>query len=52
MLTFSDLMSTVYLMRYRLLPQQSHSMGEMLRRLVLIHAVRSPEDMKNRVEYL
>jgi len=32
--------------------QLSHSVGEMLRRLVLIHAVLSPEDMKNRVEYL
>ena len=31
---------------------QSRSIGEMLRRLVLIHAALSPEDMKNRVEYL
>jgi len=31
---------------------QSRSMGEMLRRLVLIHAALSPEDMKNRVEFL
>lgn len=32
--------------------QQSRSIGEMLRRLVLIHAALSPEEMKNRVEYL
>lgn len=31
---------------------QSRSIGEMLRRLVLIHAALSPEDMRNRVEYL
>jgi hypothetical protein len=31
---------------------QSRSIGEMLRRLVLIHAALSPEDMKNRVEFL
>lgn len=31
---------------------QSRSIGEMLRRLVLIHAALSPGDMKNRVEYL
>jgi hypothetical protein len=31
---------------------QSRSVGEMLRRLVLLHAALSPEDMQNRVEYL
>ena len=31
---------------------QSRSLGEVLRRLVLIHAAMSPDDMKNRVEYL
>lgn len=31
---------------------QSRSVGEMLRRLLLIHGTLSPEDMKNRVEYL
>ena len=31
---------------------QSRSIGEMLRRLVLIHAALSPEEMKNRVEYV
>jgi len=31
---------------------QSRSIGETLRRLVLIHAALSPEEMKNRVEYL
>ena len=32
--------------------QHSRSIGEVLRRLVLIHTALSPEDMKNRVEYL
>lgn len=31
---------------------QAHSVGEMLRRLVLINAALSTEEMKNRVEYL
>src|SRR5690242_20449576 len=31
---------------------QSRSIGEMLRRLVLIHAALSPEEMKNRGEYV
>jgi predicted nuclease of predicted toxin-antitoxin system len=32
--------------------QQTRSIGEVLRRLLLIHAALSPDDMKNRVEYL
>lgn len=32
--------------------QQTLSIGEVLRRLVLMHAAISPDDMKNRVEYL
>jgi predicted nuclease of predicted toxin-antitoxin system len=32
--------------------QQTRSMGEVLRRLLLIHAAMSPDDIKNRVEYL
>jgi predicted nuclease of predicted toxin-antitoxin system len=32
--------------------QQTRSLGEVLRRLLLIHAAMSPDDMKNRVEYL
>lgn len=32
--------------------QQTITLGEVLRRLVLIHAILSPEDMKNTVEYL
>lgn len=32
--------------------QQTHSIGEVMRRLLLIHASMSPDDMKNRVEYL
>jgi predicted nuclease of predicted toxin-antitoxin system len=31
---------------------QSCTIGEMLRRLLLIHAALSPDEMKNRVEYL
>lgn len=32
--------------------QQTRMVGEVLRRLVLIHAILSPDDMKNTVEYL
>jgi hypothetical protein len=32
--------------------QQSMSIGEMLRRLVLIHDLLSPEEMAGRVEFL
>jgi Domain of unknown function (DUF5615) len=32
--------------------QQSRTIGEVLRRPLLIHAVMSPDEMKNRVEYL
>jgi len=32
--------------------QQTRSIGEVLRRLVLMHAALSPDEMKNRVEYL
>ena len=32
--------------------QQTRSIGEVLRRLVLMHAAMSPDEMKNRVEYL
>jgi predicted nuclease of predicted toxin-antitoxin system len=32
--------------------QQTRSVGEVLRRLLLIHAAVSPDEMKNRVEYL
>jgi predicted nuclease of predicted toxin-antitoxin system len=32
--------------------QQTRSLGDALRRLVLIHAILSPDDMKNTVEYL
>jgi predicted nuclease of predicted toxin-antitoxin system len=32
--------------------QQTRTIGEVLRRLLLIHAAMSPDDMKNRVEYL
>jgi predicted nuclease of predicted toxin-antitoxin system len=32
--------------------QQTHSLGAVLRRLLLMHATISSEDMKNRVEYL
>ena len=31
---------------------RTRDIGDVLRRLVLIHAVLSPEEMKNRVEYL
>jgi predicted nuclease of predicted toxin-antitoxin system len=32
--------------------QQTRSIGDVMRRLLLIHAAMSPEDMKNRIEYL
>ena len=32
--------------------QQNRTIGEVLRRLVLIHAAMSPDEMTNRVEYL
>ena len=32
--------------------QQTRSIGEVRRRVLLIHATMSPDDMKNRVEYL
>lgn len=32
--------------------QQSRNLGEVLRRVLLIHATISPDEMKNRVEYL
>ena len=32
--------------------QQTRSIGEVLRRLVLMHAAMSPDEMRNRVEYL
>ncbi len=49
MWTFSDYMPKVYPMR---VATSNRTAWEMLRRLVLIHAVLSPEDMENRVEYL
>jgi predicted nuclease of predicted toxin-antitoxin system len=32
--------------------QQTRSIGQVLRRLVVMHAAMWPDDMKNRVEYL
>jgi len=32
--------------------QQTRSVGDVMRRLLLIHAAMSPDEMKNRVEYL
>lgn len=32
--------------------QQTRTLGDVLRRLLLIHAVMSPDEMKNTVEYL
>lgn len=32
--------------------QQSRTIGEVVRRLLLVHAIMSPDEMKNRVEYL
>lgn len=32
--------------------QQTRTIGEVLRRLVLLHAAMAPDEMKNRVEYL